>query len=171
MPRLVVCCGLLACSLPLSADEPTKRAVVVGVNDYQHERLPSLKYAEADAADLDEVLRAAGYDVTLLTASSKIAGHPPTKANIDAQVSTVLKACRKGDTVVLAFAGHGLQFDGTADAFFCPSDARPFKDETETLVSLKALYERMEKSFAGMKVLLVDASRNDPDASRGRGAG
>ena len=111
MPRLVAACILAAFALPSPADEPTMRAVVVGVNEYQHERLPSLKYAEADAVALDKVLRAAGYDVTLLTASSKVAGRTPTKANIDAQVAAVLKACRKGDTVVLAFAGHGLQFE------------------------------------------------------------
>ena len=167
MPRFSSACAVIALSLSASAAEPTRRAVVVGVNDYQHERLPSLKYAEADAVGLDEVLRAAGYDVTLLVSSVKDAGRTPTKANIDDSVAAVLKACRKGDTVVLAFAGHGLQFDGQPDAFFCPADARPLKDQTDSLVSLQAIYAQMKGSFAGMKVLLVDACRNDPEVTRG----
>src|SRR5262249_32402589 len=52
-------------------------------------------------------------------------------------------------------------------AFFCPSDARPFEDETDTLVSLAKVYAEMRKSFAGVKLLLVDACRDDPRAGRG----
>jgi uncharacterized caspase-like protein len=69
--------------------------------------------------------------------------------------------------VLLAFAGHGLQFDGQDDAYFCPADARPFKDETRTLVSLISMYAEMKRSFAGVKLLLVDACRDDPKATRG----
>jgi formylglycine-generating enzyme required for sulfatase activity len=70
---------------------------------------------------------------------------------------------------VLAFAGHGLQFQGAADAYFCPADARPFADEAATMVSVSQVYRELEKSFAGVKVLFVDACRNDPDPGRGRG--
>jgi formylglycine-generating enzyme required for sulfatase activity len=77
------------------------------------------------------------------------------------------KKCKPGDTALVAFAGHGLQFTGKPDAYFCPVDARPFADETATLVSLRRVYAELERSFAGVKVLLVDACRNDPESSRG----
>jgi formylglycine-generating enzyme required for sulfatase activity len=144
-----------------------KYAVLVGVNRYQHPKLPSLSYAEADVTELAGVLKKAGYQVTLLTGTAPDAGLRPTRANIDKHLRAVLRGCKKGDTALLAFAGHGVQFEGQADAFFCPLDARPFKDEPDSLVSLGKVYTELDRSFAGMKVLLVDACRDDPDAARG----
>ncbi len=69
--------------------------------------------------------------------------------------------------VVLCFAGHGLQFEGNKNAYFCPLDARPFKDETASLVSLTDVYQQLDRSFAGVKVMFVDACRDDPDQTRG----
>ena len=69
--------------------------------------------------------------------------------------------------VVLAFAGHGLQFEGQKDAFFCPRDAKPFREDSATLVSMAQVFGDLERCFAGAKILLVDACRNDPKVSRG----
>jgi uncharacterized caspase-like protein len=139
------------------------------VNQYEHANLPPLQFAVNDVTVLGEVLATHGYTVTLLTdqtgkQNSKLA---PTKANIERTLRTVLENCKKSDRVVVAFAGHGLQFDGDKEGYFCPSDSRPFKNRTETLVSLGKLYQEMESSFAGVKVLLVDACRNDPQSVRG----
>jgi hypothetical protein len=150
--------------------KPTRYAVLVGVNRYEHEKkLPDLKYAENDVVALGKLLKGAGYQVTLLTsaAGAKDKKDEPTKANIEARLKAVLKKCRRGDTVVVGLAGHGLHFESQKDSFFCPADARPFKDATDTLVSLTKLYADLDKSFAGVKLLLVDACRDDPGASRG----
>jgi uncharacterized caspase-like protein len=159
----------LAALRPLRAQEPEPKryAVLVGINRYQHPKLPELQFAEADVTDLANVLRDAGYEVTLLTGSGGDEALRPTKANVESQVQDVLRRCAAGDTVLLAFTGHGVQFDGKKDCFFCPADGRPFRDETNTLVSLSKVYAELNKSFAGMKVLLVDACRDDPDAGRG----
>jgi formylglycine-generating enzyme required for sulfatase activity len=157
-------------ALPLLlAQQPAGRkyAFLVGVNEYQHERLRPLSYAEADVHALAKVLGPAGYQVTLLTGAADDAALRPTRENIEKQLKAVLGRCRKGDTVLMAFAGHGLQFEGDKDAYFCPLDARPFKDRKDSLVSLARLYRELDQSFAGMKVLLVDACRDDPDVGRG----
>ncbi|MCA9095100.1 MAG: SUMF1/EgtB/PvdO family nonheme iron enzyme, partial [Planctomycetaceae bacterium] len=93
----------------------------------------------------------------------------PTRSNIEARIKQIVEKCRRQDTILIALTGHGLQFTGNKDAFFCPIDARPFASETKTLVSVSGIYEELEKSFAGVKVILVDACRNDPDPGRGRG--
>jgi formylglycine-generating enzyme required for sulfatase activity len=144
-------------------------AVLVGVNRYQHAKLAQLKYAENDVEELAELLTGASYEVTLLTgaAGARDEKHEPTKANIEARLKDVLNMCRRGDTVVVALAGHGLHFEGHKDSFFCPADARPFKEATDSLVSLTKLYAELERSFAGVKLLLVDACRDDPGAGRG----
>jgi formylglycine-generating enzyme required for sulfatase activity len=172
---LLAALALLALSaLPASSQDAGKRyAVLAGVEDYQHENLrrPKLEYAVEDVTDLGAVLRAAGYEVVLLTDDTgrRDPSLAPTRANIERVVTEVLRRSGKADTVIIAFAGHGLQFQGQPDAFFCPADARPFADETATMVSVSKVYQELEKSFAGVKVLLVDACRNDPDPGRGRG--
>src|SRR5207248_2016063 len=72
------------------------------------------------------------------------------------------------DSVIVAFAGHGLQFRGDEGSYFCPMNAVP-KDKS-TLVPLADVYGEMEKSRAGFKLMLVDACRNNPlsDNSRSR---
>jgi uncharacterized caspase-like protein len=125
---------------PLMAQPAGKRyTVLVGINQYEHEKLRPLQYAENDAVELANLPKQAGYEVDLLTDGSAD-DHKPTRANIEARLHAVLRNCRRADTVVVALAGHGLQFDGRKDCFFCPQDARPFKDETGTLLSLAAVY-------------------------------
>ncbi len=140
-----------------------KYAVLIGINQYQHARLAPLKFAVNDIEELNRVLTSQNYLTTMLTDRSD---PPPTKENIQRALASALEQSQRGDTVLVALAGHGLQFDGTADAFFCPIDGRPFADRQDTLVSMKQLYESMERSFAGAKVLLVDACRDDPNAAR-----
>jgi hypothetical protein len=82
-------------------------------------------------------------------------------------VKAVLQKCRKGDTILLAFAGHGLQFEGQKDGYFCPNDARPFAEKTDSLISLGKIYAELDASFAAVKIMLVDACRNDPLVPRG----
>jgi len=159
---------------PASAQE--KYALLVGINEYQHEDLPALSWAEADVTDLAAVLKRAGYKVILLTGSARDKDHKATKAGIVRHLKAVIRQCRKGDTLLLAFSGHGLRFEKKEetdpnDAYFCPLDALPFRDERETLVSLALVYKEMKKSLAGMKVLLVDACRADPEAVKGSKGG
>jgi serine/threonine protein kinase len=142
-----------------------KLALLVGVNTYAHPVLTPLRYANNDVMELGTSLESVGYDVTVLSDSTgaKDAELLPTKANFDKQLGRVLDRCRSREyTVVLAFAGHGIQFDGHKDAYFCPQDAVPSADKATTLVSLGNVYTKLDQSFAGVKVLLVDACRNDP---------
>jgi formylglycine-generating enzyme required for sulfatase activity len=175
--RPTLFCSLLflgaAAALGLAqAPSGKKYAGLIGINRYEHPKLKPLTYAEADVNALASVLRKAGYEVTVLTRAETDARLRPTRANILGRLKEVLRQCRQGDTVLVAFAGHGLQFEKQKDsdpndAYFCPLDARPFRDERATLVSLADVYQELDKSFAGMKVLLVDACRDDPDAARG----
>ena len=72
----------------------------------------------------------------------------------------------KADGVLVAFAGHGIQFRGGDEAYFCPADARP--DDKATLISLKEVYQALDGCEAQLKLLLSDACRNDPVAAVSR---
>ena len=54
----------------VTAAEPRKVALVVGVNEYDH-AFEALSFAEADATKLAAALREGGFEVVLLTGSAK----------------------------------------------------------------------------------------------------
>ncbi len=164
----------ISISTVASAQEPNRYYLGVGVEDYEHETLRKpapLKYCVEDVTALGEFLKSQGYDVTLMTddTGKEDAKLAPTKANVDAAIKALLEKGKRGDTVIIALAGHGLQFAGKPEAYFCPADAKPFASKIETLIPASRIYGEMEASFATSKVLLVDACRNDPDPTRGRG--
>jgi formylglycine-generating enzyme required for sulfatase activity len=150
-----------------------KYALLVGVNQYEHADLPPLGYAVADVTQLRDVLARVGYEVVLLTADEararKDQALAPTRANVEAHLKALVRKFAKGDTLLIGLAGHGLQFAGDEDGYFCPQGARPFKERTDTLVSVKWVYQRLHQDAAdGVKLLLVDACRSIPKV-RGRG--
>jgi hypothetical protein len=157
----------------------SKHAVLVGVRTYAHDSLPDLKHTERDVEELAKVLESSGYQVTLLTSTrgKKDAGAAPTAKNIRVALKKVLDRVNKHDTVLVGLAGHGLQFSVDVagkekdKSFFCPSDARPrdtkdLKLLSETMIGLDELFHELEQSGAGVKLLLVDACRNDPTIGR-----
>jgi len=121
--------------------------------------------------DLAAVLEAAGYNATVLTDSTgqKDTALEPTKANIEKSLKTMLDKAKKDDLVLVAFAGHGLRFDGKPGGYICPRDAKPLPENTGTLISVESLCENLGNSTAAGKILLVDACRNSPKSKLASG--
>ncbi len=95
--------------------EGKKIALLVGINVYDHSNLADLKYCEHDVEDLAAVFRNGGYEVTLMTGSAKgqLRG---TEANIQSQLTALLKNRTRYDTVIVALAGHGMQYAEQKDS-------------------------------------------------------
>jgi formylglycine-generating enzyme required for sulfatase activity len=190
MPRCSSLCRLLvvvALMVPFLAllgfsaaqdSKGKKYALLVGIRAYDHDSLPDLKHTEADVEELGKVLSVADYRVTLLTTTrGKKPDAAPTAKNIRGKLKNILDHVTKHDTVLVALAGHGVQLRvETAGkekevAFFCPADAKPrttkdAKRLSETLIGLDELFRDLEDSGAGVKLLLVDACRNNPREGR-----
>ncbi len=83
------------------------RAVVVGISDYQDDRIPDLKYAHRDAEAFAAWLASpAGGNVpedNIQLFTNKKA----TSSAISTALSDLLNVCRAGDQVVFYFSGHG----------------------------------------------------------------
>jgi formylglycine-generating enzyme required for sulfatase activity len=151
-------------------------ALLVGVRTYDHKKLEDLKYTENDIEEL--ALELKGFtEVVVLTSTrgEKKAEAAPTAANIRAQLGRLLRRVTKHDTVVVGLAGHGLQLKvkdrKVEEGFFCPLDARPREDVTlaqqsETMIGFTELFKALDESGVGVKLLLIDACRNDPEAGR-----
>jgi outer membrane protein assembly factor BamB len=184
MPRSpsIRCC--LAALLSLAAGvllapgraEPAqgkKHALLVGVRDYDSSKFDPLKYTQNDAEELARVLeKQAGFSVRVLTTSrgAKNKEDAPALETLRAAIKGLLAGKKRDDTVLIALAGHGMQAavkEGgreKEESFFCPSDAA-FSDP-RTLLSLSKLFADLDGCDAGVKLLLVDACRNDPGSGR-----
>src|SRR5262245_29828105 len=102
-----------------AAQEKVKKyALLVGVNRYQHSQLDTLEFAEADAADMAKLLKEkGGYEVTTLL------GAEATRDRIDKELKKLAKQGSADGVVLVGFAGHGMQLEGSDEAFFVPVDA------------------------------------------------
>ena len=87
-----------------------KIALLIGVNEYDKRGFRDLMYAERDVEELAKLLKPAGYEIHLLTGSSRGLKRA-TLANVKKAIEAVLKDRNKRDLVLVAFAGHGLQFE------------------------------------------------------------
>jgi len=169
--------GVLLAVLPAAAhaaDGPKGEpyALLVGVRQYSEAKeLRQLPYAENDMAELARVLHDGGYKADNVVLMTQTAGadrlrYLPLKARIRKELDLLIKNRGEDDTVLLAFAGHGVVFKDDPDSYFCPADAQ--LDDKDTLLSLTEIYRGLEKCKARTKVLLVDACRNDPLADKSR---
>jgi hypothetical protein len=146
-----------------------KHALVVGVRGYHSVKLRKLDYTENDAEELAEELQnKGGFSVRVLTTSrgKKSKADRPTLANLRAEIRVLLAKKKRHDMVLVALAGHGIQatVKDKEESFFCPADAQ-FNDN-DTLLSLGKLFADLDDCGAAVKLLLVDACRNDPKLGR-----
>jgi len=156
-----------------SAQRGERYAILVGVRNYvKSSGLRPLKYTENDATALAELLQESGYraeNIVLMTDTmGKDKPHRlPERGKIWRELNSMLRDLEAGDSVLVAFAGHGVQFKGDDDSYFCPLDSRI--DDRDTLVSMGELYNALKDCRAGFKLLLCDACRNDPISNTTRG--
>jgi formylglycine-generating enzyme required for sulfatase activity len=151
-------------------DRGKKHALLVGVRTYDSDKFEDLKYPENDVEELAKVLtdRAGFISVRVLSTSrgARRTADAPTAANVRAAIKALLAKKKKEDTVLVALSGHGIQakLKDRDESFFCPSDAQ--LNDHDTLVSLGKLIADLDDCGARVKLLLVDACRNDPKLGR-----
>jgi formylglycine-generating enzyme required for sulfatase activity len=150
-------------------DKGKKYALLVGVRDYDSGKFRNLKYTENDAEELAGVLaKQGGFSVRVLTTSrgAKRSADAPTVSNLRAEIKALLADKKRNDTVLVALAGHGMQAQvkGKEESFFCPADAQ--LNDNRKLLALGQLFKDLDSCGAGIKLMLVDACRNDPAEGR-----
>lgn len=149
-----------------------KWALLIGVDDYAE--AVDLKYCGQDVRGLRQRLLGAGFPenhIILLDDLAEDRRYLPFKSNIDTQLELLLGVlgpdgkqlvrpglAGPGDLVLVAFSGHGVHLDGAS--YVCPTDAR--LDRPESLVSVDRVFKLLEASPADMRLVLIDACRNDP---------
>lgn len=150
-------CGMFLIALflalaPLGAKADTNRiALVIGNAAYEH--VGSLPNPANDAADIGAALARLGFSVT-------------TKRDLDD--NGMRRALRDfgdlaedADMAVIYFAGHGIEIDNTN--YLIPTNAqlKSDRDVEFEAIPLDSVVRAMDSS-RGVKIILVDACRNNP---------
>lgn len=171
MQARIVC---LFCSLLIAfpnnsrAQELGKKlAIVVGVEQYDTKFFRPLRYADEDAIELGETLKALNFEVITMTQNeSQPALQPSSAETIIKQLENACKLVEKEDTLIVFLAGHGVLFtkqpplkDGSRESYFCPGEANP--NQLSSLVPMSQVTDIISRSLAARKLLIVDACRNE----------
>jgi len=128
-------------------------ALLIGINDYF--QLRPLTKATADVRDLYDLLAQSGCPSTHLTL---LANEQATKAAISDQLDCLARQTNSGDTVLIAFSGHGVQRVGGFEPgeYICPVEA-DWHNLRATAISDVELTTALRAIRAGRVAVFLDA--------------
>jgi Caspase domain len=147
-----------------AASAESRVALVVGQSAYR--AVPALPNASNDARRMAELLASAGFEVTAAPDLSQN-DMRQTIGDFAAKV-----AASGPDTIALVFyAGHGLQIDG--ENYLVPVDVDPKRDADIPLqaVRLNDLMNTLGALPTRMRIIMLDACRNNPFPAINQSAG
>jgi hypothetical protein len=124
-------------------------AVVVGIEKHLHPELGNLPLAEADATAVASVLESVGFPAARQVV---FRGPHATKAAVEAKVKRLRKAVKRGDELVVFWAGHG--FSDRESGYLAFWDTLP-DHPIETSIPLAEWAEWFTGSKAGQLVFLL----------------
>ncbi|WP_315721000.1 MULTISPECIES: caspase family protein [unclassified Bradyrhizobium] len=162
--RAAVLAGGLLAGLSPALAESSRLALVIGQSAYR--AVTPLPNPANDANAMAKMLAEAGFDVTRAADLSQ--------RDLNREVGDfAAKIASKGpDTVALVFyAGHGLQIDG--ENYLVPVDVDPRREADIPLqaVRLNDLLNTLNSVPSRMRILLLDACRNNPFPAINQNAG
>ena len=137
-----------------------RKAVVVGMSDYGANR--SLDNTLNDANDMVAALTQLGFEVTLLTNNDL--------RNLKTNLSDWYTTIERNDMAIFYFAGHGFEVNG--ENFLIPIDAeiKSQSDVAYNALNVQWVLDNMEERRVEMKLLILDACRDNPFRSWTRGS-
>src|ERR1700687_2458641 len=139
-------------------------ALVIGQSAYR--AVTTLPNPANDARAMSQLLADAGFDVT----SAADLSQNELRQTVGEFVAKI--AAKGPDTVALVFyAGHGLQIDG--ENFLVPVDVDPKREADIPLqaVRLNDILNRLASVPGKLRIILLDACRNNPFPAINQSAG
>lgn len=128
-------------------------ALVIGNRDYTS---GALKNPVNDAVDVGNALGALGFQVTLVKNIRR--------DDVGPVVEGFTSRIRAGDDVVVFYAGHGVQVKGVNYLPAVDANIRVESDVALNSINLNQLLDRLDEAHAGVRLLLIDACRDNPYA-------
>ncbi|MEH1947352.1 MAG: caspase family protein [Nostoc sp.] len=142
--------------------------MLVGVNQYQDDGLPSLSYSTVDCQGLAEALvdASAQFTQTEVTIHHDFAPQPPSLENIRASLRQITTAAQPIDTILFYFSGHGIVEPNTQQAFLCLADTEKSHLQN-TALALQELLLLLGNSGAQNQLVWLDACHSGGMTLRG----
>ena len=157
----LMCAAFLLWAGGGSAAQAEKRvALVIGNSGYR--AAPALPNSAADARLMSDTLSSLGFVVVGGDARLDL-----DKAGFDDVLQEFASELSGADVALIYYAGHGVETHGLD--YLVPVDANP-RDEADVfaqMVGTSEILDLLEKSGAGIKLVLLDACRDNPFRDRG----
>jgi len=146
---------------PLTPAVPTRRALVIGNDNYQS--VPKLLNAREDAQAMARSLSDMGFQVQLEL--------DLRERNMRAALRQFKSRVEGGDEVIIFFAGHGVQLAGTN--YLLPVDITGENEEQirDESIQLQRILDDMTEKRAKFTLAMLDACRDNPFKGSGRSIG
>jgi WD40 repeat protein/uncharacterized caspase-like protein len=141
--------------------------VLVGVNQYQDERLPCLRYSAVDCQGLASALA----DATQAFPQTEVWTHHdfslqlPTLTNIRISLKQIAAAAQPQDTILFYFSGHGM-VEPNGQVVLCLADTQ-IDNLLNTGLGLQELLHLLGHSGAQTQLVLLDACHSGSMSLKG----
>ncbi|WP_071191078.1 caspase family protein [Trichormus sp. NMC-1] len=143
--------------------------LLVGVNQYQDQQLPSLRYSAVDCQGLAEALTSATqqqFSQTEVVILHDFTQQLPLLATVTASLKKITTTAQPLDTILCYFSGHGIINPETQEAFLCLADTH--KDNIQnTGLAVKELLQILGSSQAENQLIWLDACHSGGMTLRG----
>ncbi len=146
--------------------------LLVGVNEYQDEGLPSLRYPAVDCQALGEALAKAtqGFPNKEVIIHHDFAAQPPTLEIVRGSVQRIASQTQSQDSILLYFSGHGMLEPKNQQAVLCLADTHKH-DLLATGLGLQELMQILGTSSANQQLLCLDTCHSGDMRLLGRNSG
>ncbi|MGB3203383.1 MAG: caspase family protein [Crinalium sp.] len=152
----------------LETGQPKLWLLMVGVNKYQDDSLPSLRYSSVDCQGLSEALLEAtqGFTQKDIKIYHDFAGELPYLKTIRASIQQISTTAKSQDTILFYFSGHGMLEPNTQQAYLCLADTQ--KDNlVNTGLALQELLQLLGNCAAHQQLVWLDACHSGGMTLRG----
>ena len=130
-------------------------ALVVGNSNYEAEKI-SLPNPRNDATDIASALQKLGFEVLTAIDANKL--------EFERKVAEFARMGKNADTALFFYAGHAMQFQG--QNYLMPVDGElKDGDSIWSMVRLDDVRRALDR-VSGLKVMILDACRNNPLSDR-----
>jgi hypothetical protein len=135
---------------------PTKRALIIGIDHYQH--APTLKTPSFDAGLMADALEATDSNFIVRIVPKE----NTTRKGLLNELHSFAASIQPGEIVLLFFSGHGLERDNVN--YLISAEAGPPEQGREGFqyLSLNYIVETLQAGQPGITVIILDACRANP---------
>ncbi|MEA5571235.1 eIF2A-related protein [Calothrix sp. UHCC 0171] len=140
--------------------------LLIGVNQYQDKKLPSLQYPALDCQGLSEALNIATqqFPQTEVLNYNDFTSELPTIDKVRTSIVEITTAAKPEDTILFYFSGHGIL--QTQQPYLCLRDTQ-IDDLSNTSLPLPELLQLLSHSQAHQQLVWLDACHSGGMTLRG----